>query len=132
MPDPVALFGDVGELEKRGFVFVSPEQRTAAEALWQDAADLIRAECPRWVAASERTRIRVVAAMVKRALTPPLGDTALVGAASASITAGPYSQNVTFTNPSSDLFLSKAEARSLGGRGLAAFQFNPLMERLRS
>lgn len=59
----------------------------------------------------------VVCAMVKRVMQGPAD---LDGVASRSEAGGPFSQSVTFANPSGDLYLTKAEKVSLGIAGMHA------------
>lgn len=52
----------------------------------------------------------IVCDMVKRAM-----GSAEAGVTQMSETAGPFSQSVSFSNPSGDLYLTKAEKRQLSG-----------------
>lgn len=117
----MTVYATVEDLESRWKTLGESEKKRAA-VLLEDASDLMRRECPRCEDAEESTRKRVACAVVKRAMTAPLGQADLVGASSASMTAGPYTQQASFANPSGDLYLSKAEARSLGGRSRGAFE----------
>lgn len=94
---------------------VKDVDRERAEQLLADASTIIRSEIP----SSRLTRDKdilemVVCAMVQRSLaaSATLGD-GLTGVSQSSQTAGPFSQSWTFTNPTGDLYLSKAEKRRL-------------------
>lgn len=93
---------------------LAPGEVERARVLIEDAQSLIQDECPRWAAASAATRRRVVCAVVKRAMAGPLADEGLTGISATTETAGPFSQQVTFANPSGDMYLTRAEKRSLG------------------
>lgn len=54
---------------------------------------------------------QISVAMVARAVSASAYDS--FGASNASMTAGPYSQSWTFSNPSGDLYLTKMERRLL-------------------
>ena len=108
-----------GDLEARWRPLTS-EEKTRARQLIDDAGYMIRDECPRAAQADEHTIRRIVCAMVKRAMSAPFGNEGLVGASQASMTAGPFTQSVTVSNPSGDLYLTKREKVLLnGGRGRA-------------
>ncbi|MDD7465491.1 MAG: Gp19/Gp15/Gp42 family protein [Actinomycetaceae bacterium] len=123
-----APFATVQNLESRWRKLTDAES-AQAEVLIADASDLIKVECPRWNTANDATLTRVTCAIVKRAMSKPLGIEAAQGASSASMTAGPYSQQLSFSNPAGDLYLTKAEARSLGGRATRAYEYNPLLRK---
>jgi hypothetical protein len=59
--------------------------------------------------------------MVKRAMASPVSDLD-ASISSASRTAGPFTQQTTFANPSGDLYLTKAEKLSLGCGKQRAFE----------
>ena len=82
---------------------LSDEQ--VAGTLLSDASQLIRDTCPGW-------------AMVKRAL---ISGTDNAGLSSAQETAGPYSQTMTYANPTGDLYLTRAEKQRLGQGRQRAF-----------
>lgn len=93
---------------------LAPGEAERARVLIGDAQSLIQDECPRWAAASAATRRRVVCAVVKRAMAGPLADEGLTGVTATTETTGPFSQQVTFSNPSGDMYLTRAEKRALG------------------
>lgn len=110
MQVPALPFATVADLEARWHA-LTPDEQAQAEALLADAADLIMSECPRYMEASAATLKRVACAMVKRAMIN--GDNAM-GVTQTQQTAGPFSQMFSYSNPSGDLYLTKAEKRSLG------------------
>lgn len=125
---PPAPFADVAALEAR-WRHLDDGERQRAERLLADASDLIRQECPRWQRAPDSTRERVACAAVKRAMAGPLADEGLTGISATTETAGPFSQQVTYATPQGDLYLTKAERRSLGGGHTGAFEANLLANR---
>ena len=122
IPTPWATHQDL-EQRWRGLTAV---EQARATVLIEDAQSLIKDECAQWEQASAETLRRVVCAIVKRAMNAPLGDDDLAGASSTSMSAGPFTQQVSFSNPSGDLYLTKAETRSVNGRRGAAFEINLL------
>lgn len=90
---------------------MTDSEETRCEALLADASDLIRTTCPNWASAGEATLRRVTCAAVIRALQS--GD--MAGVTQTSQTTGPFSQSWSYSNPSGDLYLTKAEKRALGG-----------------
>lgn len=90
---------------------LSESEETRCMALLNDASDLIRTTCPNWQAAGQDTLRRVCCAVVIRAMQ--FGD--MQGVTQTSQTAGPFTQSWSFGDPAGDLYLTKAEKRSLGG-----------------
>lgn len=107
MTDVYATEGDV-EARWRA---LSDVEATRCAALLADASDLIRTTCPNWQASGADTLRRVTCAAVIRALQS--GD--MAGVTQSSQTAGPFSQSWSYSNPSGDLYLTKAEKKALGG-----------------
>jgi len=108
-----------GDLEARWRPLTDAE-RARVSMLIEDAQSLVMDECPNWQTTSSGTRIRVICAIVKRAMAAPFADDGLTGISAATETTGPFSQQLTFANPSGDLYLTKAERRAFGaGRGRA-------------
>lgn len=107
MADVYATTGDVAARWRA----LSDSEETRCEALLADASDLIRTTCPGWQAAGADTLRRVTCAAVIRALQS--GD--MAGVTQSSQTTGPFSQSWSYSNPSGDLYLTKAEKRALGG-----------------
>ena len=107
-----APFATVTDVEAR-WRTLTPEERARASVLIDDASDKITTTCQGWVDASEATLRRITCAMVKRAMSSPMGDD--VGAvSSASETTGPFTQQFSFANPNGDLYLTASEKKDLG------------------
>lgn len=118
-----APFASVAELEAFWRV-LTPAEKSRANVLLPMASDRLRvmankvginldekaAEYP-----FKSTVQWVVMESVKRAISTPT-DTPPVN--QFSQTAGPYSQNLTFTNPSGDLWFKKSELQALGLYGM--------------
>lgn len=123
-----AVWSSVADVEARWRVLTEGERERAA-ALIDDATSLILDEYPK---AGETIRAeslrRIVCQMVKRAMLNPVGDTSVggVGVSNASMTAGPYTQSLTFQNPQGDLYLSKSERRALSRRRGRAYEVDLL------
>ena len=107
MADVYATVGDVTARWRA----MSDSEETRCVALLADASDMIRTTCPNWQAAGADTLRRVTCAAVIRALQS--GD--MAGVTQSSQTAGPFSQSWSYSNPSGDLYLTKAEKKALGG-----------------
>lgn len=111
-------FAFITDIESR-WRQLSDAEKLRATALLSDASALIRAERPTIDSMVNGGTIdpdipRMVAvAMVKRAMA---GSADMIGIQSQQQTSGPFSQQYTFTNPSGDLYLTKAEKRLLLGR----------------
>lgn len=104
-------FATVADLEAR-WRGLSEQEQARAKVLLLDAADLIRTTTRRWGELSESTLKRVSCQVVRRAMgsdSIPGGDVS-----SMMTTAGPYSQQFSYSNPQGDLYLTKAERKSLG------------------
>lgn len=109
-------FAEVEDLELR-WRPLEPDEYPKAEALLRDASQLILDEVPSAANASPATLKRVVCAVVKRAMASPMD----IGIASVQQGAGGYQATVQPANPTQDLYLTKADKRSLGmGRQRAA------------
>lgn len=116
-------FADVEDLESRWRPITVAGERDRAEELIGDASAMIRVELPdidRRITVQppatapvmdSRIPLLVVCAMVRRAMAgSDLGaDVSQLGQ-----TAGPFSQQVTFANPSGDLYLTKKDRKMLG------------------
>ena len=108
MADPFATYVD---LEARWRTLSTAEQ-ARADVLLGDASQLIvdlRPDLASHVSAA--TLEAIVCAMVKRAMQGPVD---LDGVTQTQQTAGPFSQGVSFANPSGDLYLTKGEKQRLG------------------
>lgn len=92
-----------------------------ADTLLSDASQLIRDTCPGWAHASKATLIAIACAMVKRAM---IAGSDNAGLSSTQETAGPYSQTLTYSNPTGDLYLTRAEKQRLGQGRQRAFSIS--------
>jgi len=121
-----APFASAADLASRWRTLTSGEEASAG-VLLADASSLILDECPTAdlvadddaAALAKRTATlkRIVCAMVKRAMVRGADE---VGVQTSQTTAGPFSQSQTYSNPTGDLYLTKAERRALPcGRGRA-------------
>lgn len=113
----MAAFAEVSDLELR-WRSLSVSESATATVLIEDASQLIIDECPKAQDdADPATLKRIVCAMVKRAMVRGADE---VGVQTSQTTAGPFSQSQTYSNPTGDLYLTKAERRALPcGRGRA-------------
>ena len=119
----MAAFAEVGDLESR-WRPLTPAEAGRASVLLADASVMLRAQF-RGIDAKITAGtmdaglpLLVVCDMVKRALIAPVDDPAAV---TRQQTAGPFSQSVTYSNPSGDLYISKADRRQLSGGQRASF-----------
>lgn len=118
MPDEQpTVFATLDDLEKRWRALSSTEQPRAS-VLLEDASSLIRDTCPTWSSAREDTLRRVCCAVVRRAMSTDDED---VGATSLMDMTGPFTTQRAYSSPAGDLFLTKAEKRSLGCGTQSAF-----------
>lgn len=119
-------FATVEDLEARWRTLTAPE-KTRAEALLEDASALVRDLAKgidqRLAAGSVSTATvrAIVCAVVKRAMQGPTDHD---GVTQVQQSAGPFSQGVSFANPTGDLYLTKVERSRLGGTGRKAFALN--------
>lgn len=119
----MAAFAEVGDLESR-WRPLTPVEAGRASVLLGDASVMLRAQF-RSIDAKitagtmdAALPLLVVCDMVKRALIAPVDDPAAV---TRQQTAGPFSQSVTYSNPSGDLYISKADRRQLAGGQRASY-----------
>lgn len=110
MTGDTTVFATVDDVATR-WRTLSESETTRCTALLADASDLIRTSCPNWQTASETSLRRVTCAAVIRALQS--GD--MMGVSQTSQTTGPFSEQVTYANPGGDLYLTRAEKKTLGG-----------------
>jgi hypothetical protein len=109
--ESTTAFATTEDLEKRWHTLTNAE-KSKAEVLLDDASQKLRDDYPKQVeAASPLTLTRIVCQMVKRAMT--VGDE-MAGISQHSETDGPFNDSFTYSNPDGDLYLTKAEKRSLG------------------
>lgn len=103
---------------------LTPAEVERATVLLGDAATRIRVAVPDVDARlasgvlDPDVPLLVSVEMVRRAMLAPV-DQAPAG--QVQQTAGPFSQSVSYTNPTGDLYLTKAEKQMLGGAGQQAF-----------
>lgn len=104
-------FATVSDLEARWRGLSEAEQDRAA-VLLADASALIRDTVPGWERVSEQTLRAICCAVVRRAMSVDvdLPD----GVSSFNETAGPFSQQMSFANPTGDLYLTRAEKARMG------------------
>lgn len=106
-------FAEVSDIEARWRELTAAEEAKAsvligdASAILSSLVDVDASDTAQ--AANLRT---VCCNMVIRSMTAT--DTDMFGVASATMTAGPYSQTSNFANPSGDMYLTKMEKRILG------------------
>ena len=93
---------------------MSADERNRAEVLIEDASAMLSKLVNVDESDTEQASLlcTVCCNMVIRAMAATAMDT--FGVSQASITAGPYSQSYSFSNPSGDMYLTKFEKRLLG------------------
>jgi hypothetical protein len=105
-------YATVADIEKRLGRSLSPEEQEKATAFIRDATVYIRAQAgipapaPAYMTELLRT---ICCAVVLRSF-----QATAFGVSSVQQTAGPYSENFSFANPSGDLYLTSAEKKMLG------------------
>ena len=105
----------VSDLETRWHTLTEAEKQQAT-ALLEDAEQIIKDLVPRFEELEEATLRAIECSMVKRSMLTDNG-----GISQMSETTGPFSNSVTYTNPSGDLYLTKSEKQRLRGGVQAAF-----------
>jgi len=109
------LFADVSDIEQR-WRELDASETVRAEALIADASAML-ARLVRNLDVSDESYMQLLKQtccnMVIRSLGAS-GNDATYGVDSMSITAGPYSQNWSYNNPTGDMYLTKLEKRLLG------------------
>ena len=107
-------FATVADLEA-GWRTLSTDETARATELLSRASQTILDEDRREVLAAlttiTTTHIRIVCNMVRRALAVPVDQIPMTQYGE---TRGPFSEQMTFSNPGGDLYLTKAERRQLG------------------
>ena len=114
-----APFADAGDLAARWRTLTTAEE-TQAATLLGDASNLILTEYPAACvvddddteaqAVREAMLKRIACAMVKRVMMAPSDQAPM---SQVQFGAGPFNQSGTFVNPTGDVYLSRAERRSL-------------------
>ena len=104
-------YATVNDLEARWRTLTDSE-RAVAQALLDDAAVLVDSfGSP----SSEAAALSVSCSVVRRAMGAYGAD--LFGVSQASMSAGGYQQQMTYSNPSGELYLTRQERRMLGFGG---------------
>lgn len=106
-------FADVSDIEAR-WRDLSTEEEARATVLIDDASVMLAqlVDIDESDAAQADVLKIVCCNMVVRSMSATESDT--FGVAQTSMTAGPYSQSFSFSNPSGDMYLTRAEKRLLG------------------
>lgn len=108
-------YATVEDVEGRWHSLTSDEQERCALML-NDAAVAI--DMLTTVGESKLEAAKIVSCnMVIRAMAASDSQNDAFGATSVTTTAGPYSQSVSFANPSGDLYFTKLDKKMLGIRG---------------
>lgn len=127
MADPFATYTDLED----GWRSLSEAEQSRAGVLLARASRMVRARKPGIDTQIAAEKIDadlvgdVVCAMVKRAMQGPVD---LDGITQSSQTGGPFSESVTFANPSGDLYFTKTEKVDLGIGGVKAGSIDLLAE----
>lgn len=106
-------FADVSDLESR-WRELSTEEEARATVLLGDASAMLSALVDVDDEDDEQAALlnMVTCDMVIRAMSATSMDT--YGVSQSAITAGPYTQSFSYSNPSGDMYLTKLEKRLLG------------------
>ena len=106
-------FADVSDLESR-WRELSTEEEARANVLLGDASAMLSALVKVDSSDYEQSELlkMVCCDMVIRAMSATAADT--FGVSQTSMTAGPYTQSFSYSNPSGDMYLTKLEKKLLG------------------
>ncbi len=106
-------FADVSDLESR-WRELSTDEEARANVLLGDASAMLSAlvEVDSSDAGQAELLKMVCCDMVIRAMSATAADA--FGVSQTSMTAGPYSQSFSYSNPSGDMYLTRLEKRLLG------------------
>lgn len=106
-------FADVSDIEAR-WRTLSADEEARATALLDDASAMLAAQVDIDASSAEQAKLLniVCCSMVIRAMSATEADS--YGAESMTMTAGPYSQSWSYSNPTGDMYLTKYEKRLLG------------------
>lgn len=106
-------FADVSDIESR-WRELSTDEEARANTLIDDASAMLSSLVAVDETDEEQAELlkMVCCNMVIRAMSASEYDA--FGASQMTMTAGPYSQQWTYTNPSGDMFITKMEKRLLG------------------
>lgn len=134
----LTAFAEVKDLEIR-WRELSDDEHKRAEVLLSDASNIIREECaqsgvglPAPDDGSDSAKLMhetlkaITCEMVKRVMLVPVDKPSLK---SQQITGGPYSEMLSFANPTGDLYLLKAEKSRLGIRKQSIGTIRPQISR---
>ena len=124
----MAAFAATSDIEARWRPLTTAESAQAA-VLLDDASAMLRTECrdldARLAAVppsiDPAVPLMVVCAMVKRVL---IAGEDVDGVSAHQQTTGPFSQSLTFANPMGNLYITKAERKTLGCGGQRAFSID--------
>lgn len=121
--DEPESFATVEQLES-GWHALTESERTRAEELLADVSDHIRIVSPIWQRLQQehpRTLKRITCDVVRRIM---LSDDSMPGVTQRTDTTGPFTNSLTFANPTGDLYLRDSEKRILGVGGQRAFSID--------
>lgn len=106
-------YATIADVEAR-WRTLSADERTRAEALLSDASLMLAELADVDEDDDEQAELLEVVCcnMVIRAMAATAMDT--FGVSQTSVTAGPYTQSYSYSNPSGDMYLTKFEKRLLG------------------
>ena len=106
-------FADVSDLESR-WRELSTEEEARANVLLGDASAMLSALVEVDSSDYEQSQLlkMVCCDMVIRAMSATAADA--FGVSQTSMTAGPYTQSFSYSNPSGDMYLTRLEKRLLG------------------
>ena len=106
-------YATIADVEAR-WRTLSADEQTRAEALLSDASLMLSELVEVDEEDDEQAELLKVVCcnMVIRAMSATALDT--FGVSQASVTAGPYTQSYSYSNPSGDMYLTKFEKRLLG------------------
>ena len=109
----MAAFAQVSDIEAR-WRDLSTSEETRAGVLIDDASAMLSSLVDVDPNDSEQAaRLKAVCCnMVIRAMSATESD--MFGVSQSSMTAGPYTQSMSYSNPSGDMYLTKMEKRMLG------------------
>ena len=106
-------YAEVSDLEARTTRPMSDDERAVASALLDDASAMLTALAGPPEDDDRCALMTMVACnMVQRAMSAT--DAGLFGVTQSTMTAGPYTQSQTYSNPAGDMYLTKTEKRMLG------------------
>ena len=117
-------YATIADLESRWRTLTSDEQIVALTLL-DDAAVLIDSM---GTPSSSAAALIVSCDMVRRSMSMSQADT--YGLSQASMTAGPYAQQLTYANPTGEMYLTRTERKMLGFLGGAIGFARPAYGRL--